>query len=168
MRTKAEEELSGPFVKVGECLYRYVPNGVYYARIKTSGKEIRQSLRTTDRTKAKRELGRLKDEQSQIDRSKGKLTLAELCDQYLKTIKHQKPKTVERKTLIARRIKSDWPTGKQTQVGKIRPSDVDVWLSQYDFGPVSRNLHVACAKDIFDMAVRDKVIAHSPAAHLKG
>ena len=168
MKTKAKEDLSGPFLKVGECLYRYLPTGGYYARIKSSGKEIRQSLKTIDRTKAKKELGRLKDEQSQIDRSKGKLTLAELCDQYLKTVKHQKPKTVERKKLIARRVKNDWPTGKLTQVGKIRPSDVDMWLSRYDFGPVSRNLHVACAKDIFDMALRDKVIAYSPAAHLKG
>jgi hypothetical protein len=40
---------------------------------------------------------------SQIDRSKSKLTLAELCDIYLKTVHHQKPKTVERKTLVVQR-----------------------------------------------------------------
>ena len=28
---------AGTFQKVGECLYRYSSNGVYYARIKTSG-----------------------------------------------------------------------------------------------------------------------------------
>ena len=38
----------GLFQKVGECLYRYSSNGVYYARIKSSGKEIRRSLETTD------------------------------------------------------------------------------------------------------------------------
>jgi hypothetical protein len=38
----------GSFQKVGECLYRYSSNGVYYARIKLSGKEIRRSLETTD------------------------------------------------------------------------------------------------------------------------
>ena len=38
----------GSFQKVGECLYRYSSNGVYYARIKSSGKEIRRSLETTD------------------------------------------------------------------------------------------------------------------------
>ena len=37
------------FQKVGECLYRYSSNGVYYARFESSGKEIRRSLRTTDR-----------------------------------------------------------------------------------------------------------------------
>jgi hypothetical protein len=38
----------GLFQKVGECLYRYSSNGVYYARIKSSGKEIRRSLQNTD------------------------------------------------------------------------------------------------------------------------
>ena len=38
----------GSFQKVGECLYRYSSNGVYYARIKSSGKEIRRSLETTE------------------------------------------------------------------------------------------------------------------------
>ena len=157
----------GSFQKVGECLYRYSSNGVYYARIKSGGKEIRRSLETTDRELAKRELARFKDEQPQIDRSQGKLTLAELCDRFLKTIQHQKPKTIERKTLIVQRIKRDWPTGAQTQVGKIRPSDVDLWLARYQFGPASRNLHVATAKDLFAMATRDNAICRSPVDHLR-
>jgi len=45
---------SGPFEKVGECLYRYKPSGVYYARLKQNGKEIRCSLETTDRFLAKK------------------------------------------------------------------------------------------------------------------
>jgi len=44
------------FQKVGECLYRYSSNGVYYARFESSGKEIRRSLRTTDRASAQRAL----------------------------------------------------------------------------------------------------------------
>jgi integrase len=161
------EKVGATFQKVGECLYRYSSNGVYYARIKASGKEIRRSLETTDREIAKRDLRALKDELKHIDRSQGRLTLAELCDRYLKTIQHQKPKTIERKALIVRRMQDHWPTGKLTQVPKIKPSDVDVWLSRYNFGPVSRNLHVACAKEIFDMATRDNVISRSPAAHLR-
>ena len=38
----------GAFQKVGECLYRYSSNGVYYARIKSSGKEICRSLENTE------------------------------------------------------------------------------------------------------------------------
>jgi integrase len=152
---------------VGECLYRYSSNGVYYARFKTHGKEILRSLRTTDRNLAKRNLARLKDEQRQTDRSKSKITLAELCDQYLRTIQHQKPKTVERKNYIVNRIKTEWPTGSLSQVGKIRPSDVQLWLARYKFGPVSRNLHLACTKEILSMAVGDGIISYSPASNLE-
>ena len=166
MRT--QQSKSGVFQKVGECLYRYSSNGVYYARIKADGKEIRRSLETTDRALAQRKLARFKDEQRQIDRSKGSLTLAELCDRFLNTIQHQKPKTVERKTLIVQRIKRDWPTGRLTQVTKIKSSECDQWLSRYKFGTASRNLHIATLKDVFSMAVRDNVIASSPASHLKG
>src|SRR6266705_3160454 len=94
------QRTKGTFQKVGECLYRYSSNGVYYARIKVRGKEIRRSLETTDRDLAKRRLAVLKQEQAGVDHSKGKLTLAELCDRYLDTVQHLKPKTVERKTHI--------------------------------------------------------------------
>jgi len=161
------ENTIGTFQKVGECLYRYSSNGVYYARFKSGGKEIRCSLETRDRKLAERYLARKKDEQSQIDRSQGKLTLSELCDRYLQTVQYQKPKTVERKAFIVGRMKSDWPTGRLTQVGKIKPSDVDVWLSRYSFGAASRNLHISCAKEVFALALRDRIIASSPAAHLR-
>src|SRR6267378_7263783 len=157
---------NGAFQKVGPCLYRY-RNGTYYARFKSGGKEIRCSLETADRKLAERNLARKKEEQSQIDRSQGRLTLADLCDRYLKTVQHQKPKTVERKTFIVGRIKTDWPTGKLTQVGKIKPSDVDLWLSRYRFGSASRNLHISCVKELFNAAVRDRIITASPAAHLR-
>jgi integrase len=164
---RSPQSKDSTFQKVGECLYRYSPNGVYYARIKTDGKEIRRSLETTDKALAKRRLPAFKDEQRQIDRSKSKITLAELCDRYSKTIQHQKPKTIERKAHIVNRIKTQWPTGSSTQVGKIKPSDVRLWLARYKFGPVSRNLHLACIREILAMAVGDGMIAYSPASNLK-
>jgi integrase len=169
---KPAQSKFGVFQKVGECLYRYSSNGVYYGRIRVDGKEIKRSLETTDRELAKRKLAQFKDEQRQIDRSQGRLTLAELCDRYLKTVRHQKPKTVERKECIVGRIKSDWPTGKRSQVIKVRPSDVDLWLSRVAarasrFGSASRNLHISCIKEVFQIAVRDRIRPDSPAAHLK-
>jgi integrase len=171
----------GAFQKVGECLYRY-SNGVYYGRIRVDGKEIKRSLRTTDKALAKRRLSDFRDEQRQTDRSQGRITLAELCKRYLLTVQRQKPKTVERKTAIVARIApsavpndnsdtsprtSHWPTGELTQVGKVKPSDCDIWLSRYSFGSASRNLYIGCLKELFALAVRDRVIVSSPAAHLK-
>src|SRR5215813_7263528 len=124
-------------------------------------------LRRRIREHAKRELAAKKRQQEQIDRSQGKQTLTELCDRYLKTVQHQKPKTVERKTFIVGRMKSDWPTGKLTQFGKIKPSDADLWLSRYRFGSASRNLHISCVKKLFDSALRDRIITASPVAHLR-
>lgn len=177
---------TGAFQKVGQCLYRY-SNGVYYGRIRVDGKQIKRSLRTTDRALARRRLAEFRDEQRQTDRSQGKMTLAELCKRYLLTVQRQKPKTVERKTAIIARIApsavpsivlrlhavfgftltSHWPTGELTQVGKIKPSDCDVWLSRYSFGSASRNLYIGCLKELFALAVRDRIIVTSPAAHLR-
>ncbi len=157
----------GVFQKVGECLYRYSSNGVYYGRIRVDGKEIKRSLETTDRQIANRELRQFKEKQRQIDRSKGKVTLAELCDRCLATVQHQKPKTIERKTLIVRRIKSDWPTGSHTQVAKINPTDIKLWLALYKFGPVSRNHHLDLLKQILQSAVDDGIIVGSPASKIK-
>src|SRR5262245_13540311 len=155
------------FQKVGECLYRYSSNGVYYARFESSGKEIRRSLRTTDRASAQRALAWLKQEREQVDPTQGKLTLTELCDRYAATIRHQAAKTIQRKLLIVHRIKSHWPTGRLTQVAKVRPSQVDLWLSRYHFGSASRNLFISCIKEIFALALRDRIIATSPSAHLR-
>lgn len=175
------QNTTAAFQKVGECLYRY-SNGVYYARIRVRGKEIKRSLRTTDRALAKRRLKDFEHEQRQTDVSQGKVSLTALCERYLLTVRHQKPKTLERKTAIIARIapsvmprkdialparKSDWPTGELTQVRNIKPGDCDVWLSRYSFGSPSRNLYMSCLKELFMLAVRDRVIVSSPAAHLK-
>ena len=81
-------------VRGTEGLYRYLPNGKYYARFVVHGKEVRQSLKTTDRTHARRELARMQVEQARIDPTAGKISLAVLADRYLTTIRHQAPKTI--------------------------------------------------------------------------
>src|SRR5438552_1655579 len=126
-RMRTPQNTVGVFRKVGECLYRYSSNGVYYARFKADGKEIRRSLETTDRAEARRKLAAEKQKERQTDRSQGKLTLRELCDRYLKTIQDSKPKTLEQKSYVAERMKNQWPTGSLVQVAKIKPSDCDLW-----------------------------------------
>src|SRR5215467_2323044 len=160
------EDKTSIFQKVGPCLYRY-KDGTYYARFKSGGKEIRCSLRTADRKLAERNLAEKKRQQSQIDPAKSRMTLAELCDIYVRTVQRQKPTTVEQKNLIAERIKAHFPTGSNIQVSKIKPTDIKLWLARYTFGAAWRNLHLACIKDILAMAVADGMIVYSPAADLK-
>ena len=157
------------FDKVGECLYRYRPTGAYYARVKTGGKEIRRSLKTKDRQVAKSNLSDLRAELGQVDLSIGRMSLAKLCERYLRTIQHQKPKTVECKELVVQRMIDRWPGGSDRQIREIKPSEVQEFLS----GEGSRgskslyNQHVSVVRAIFTMAVDDRLIGKSPAASVK-
>jgi hypothetical protein len=163
---RAQTDKQSAFQKVGPCLYRY-KDGTYYARFKSGGKEIRCSLRTADRRLAERNLAERKKQQSQIDPAKSRMTLAEMCDIYLRTVRHQKPTTVGQKTLIVQRIKAHFPTGANIQVSRIKPTDIQLWLARYTFGAAWRNIHLACIKDILTIALGDGIIAVSPAANLK-
>jgi hypothetical protein len=155
------------FQKVAECLYRYSRNGVYYARIKRRGKESKRSLRTTDRALAQRRLRDLRDEQRQIDPSRGSLTLAQLCDRWLATKQNAKRKTLEGKTHVVKQIKTRWPGGASQRLRDVAPSHADMFLAQFRFGAASQNAFVTVLRELFDFAVRDNCIAKSHCAHLK-
>jgi len=157
----------GVLQKVGESLYRYSSNGVYYARIKRGGKETKRSLRTTDRALAQRRLRDFRDDQQQVDPSRGSLTLAQLCDRWLATKKNANPKTLGTKAHVINQIKSRWPGGATQRVRDITPSQADLFLAQFEFGAASQNAFVTVLRELFDFALRDNCIAKSPCAHLK-
>jgi integrase len=155
------------FQKVGECLYRYSRNGMYYARIKREGKESKRSLRTTDRALAQRRLRDLRDQQQHLDPSRGNVTLTQLCDLWLATKQNAKAKTLEGKTYIAQQIKNHWPGGATQRLRAITPSQADLFIAQFKFGASSQNAFVTGLRELFEFAVRDNCIARSPCAHLK-
>ena len=150
-----------------ECLYRYRPNGHYYARFAINGKEVRRSLRTTDRDLAKRELLRVQRETTVLDPGADKITLASLCDRYLATIAHQASKTVSQKMYICRRIKEQWPGGSDVLIRRVLPSQIQTFLSKYAFGPSSYNAYLAVIRGMFNLAVADSLLSESPVAGLK-
>src|SRR5262249_8653434 len=81
--------------------------------------------------------------------------------------------TLDQKSYIAARIKAHWPTDSLFQIAKIKASDSDMWLarcarkSRNGFSASSRNAHVQILKEVFALALRDRIISVSPAAHLK-
>jgi integrase len=159
--------MTGTFQKVGECLYRYSRNGVYYARIKRGGKETRRSLRTSDRALAQRRLRVFRDEERHVDPSRANLTLAQLCDRWLATKKNAKPKTLGTKAHVVKQIESRWPEGASQRIRDIAPSQADLFLAQFKFGAASQNAFVTVLRELFDFAVRDNCIGKNPCAHLK-
>jgi integrase len=150
-----------------ECLYRYRPNGKYYARFTQNGNEIRRSLRTTDRDTAKRELAWLQRELTRTDPAAAKLTVAGLCKRFRVTIGHQAPVTVAQKNLICDRIKAKWPGGSDVLIRKVVPSQAQTFLSRHTFGASSYNAHLSVLRAMFALAVADRLIADSPITSLK-
>ena len=140
---------------------------MYYARFEVNEKEVRRSLRTTDRALAKH---RLPDEQAKMKRTQGrgdKFTLAQLCERYLETTRNQSAATIYRKEAIGRRIKADRPSGADVAISKVVQSQVSAWLGSYDFGVPSYNLHLLFVRAAFDLAVADKLLSESPVDGLK-
>jgi integrase len=162
-----------PFPKIAPGLYLYERTGVYYARLKIHGKQLTRSLRTKDRSLAKRLLIQLKAEQQQLDPGTLDQSLAALCDRYRSKFAHQAKRTREIKELVIRRICQWWPTGRYIPLGRVKASDCDDWLATVqrrvpNFGRSARNGHIAVLKDLFVSAVRDRLIISSPAEHLHG
>ena len=54
------------FKRVSENLYKVTETGGYYALVKRGGKQIRRSLKTTDKALAKRRLVELKQKASKL------------------------------------------------------------------------------------------------------
>ena len=166
-----EQKSASKFEKVGECLYRYQPNGIYYARFKREGKQIWESLKTTDKTFAARKLRARKNELENVNPAAGRITVEELCERYLKTILHQKPKTIEAKKNVVNQMgaKGDWPEFKTRHVKDVKPSDVQTFLSLQGkrLSKASYNQYVQVVRDIFKLALDDRIVAISPAAGVK-
>jgi integrase len=161
------------FPRIAPGLYLYERSGVYYARLKVHGKQLTRSLRTKDRSLAKRLLAQLRIEQQELDPGKVDQSLAALCDRYSSSFAHQSKSTRQTKELVIRRILDWWKDGRYAPVNRVRASDCDWWLATVqrrvpNFGRPTRNAHIAVLKGLFGSAVRDRLILASPAAHLHG
>jgi integrase len=159
----------GRFEKVGECLYRYSSNGVYYAVVRHEGKLIRRSLETDDPKLAKRSLGDFKNSLSRIDSSLGKMTVEELLTKFQATLKTLDTNTIQKLGFVADHFRRNWAPGMVQAVRKVKPSEVDAWLGlmREKYAISYYNEHVQFVRRMFDLAVADKAIADSPAKEAK-
>ena len=62
-------------------LFRYVPSGMIFARLKIAGKQVRKSLKTTDLELARRKLIELERNERAVtdDRRRGKILFGDGC-----------------------------------------------------------------------------------------
>lgn len=71
-------------VKVATCLYRSVASNVYYGIYKRAGKQVKRSLKTTDKELAKRRLEQLREKVAQLNTKRGSnILFDDLAKQWL-------------------------------------------------------------------------------------
>jgi integrase len=139
-------------------LYRY-SNGTFYARFIRGGKEIRRSLKTTDKTTAKRELAVLMG----LRTDERAVTLAQLVERYKDSIPNMAEHTVKTKKSICEKIQREWPGGSDVLIRKILPSQIKSFIGRRATKASQSNAFLTEFRQMFALAQADKLLAESPA-----
>jgi integrase len=150
------------------CLYRYNPTGQYFARVRFGGKLHRKKLGADDYQLARRKLADFRRDLGRTDASLGNTSLTEVLKKYERTIGVLSPKTQRDRRTIIDKLRREWFGAGTIPLRSIKPSDVEAWLSRH-YGQMSAayyNAALSVLRNAFDLAVRDRIIAESPAAHL--
>src|SRR5215471_8064842 len=111
-------------------LYRYVPTGRYFARVRYRGKLHRKSLDTDDLALAKRKLADYRRTLERTDATSSKKSFAAVLDEYRKTLIGAKS-TVEDKNAIIDKIKSTLFGAKTSPLRDLKPSQIKAWLATH-------------------------------------
>jgi integrase len=137
--------------------------------VRKNGQLINSSLGTVDLSFAKRKLAALKSRLDRTDPKYGKISFYSwLKDVYYPTLTNSEG-TRRDKWRIIERIKRSWLAARSQPMSDLKPSQVEQWLSK-QYGDQSASYYnsaLLLIRGAFDLAVRDKVIADSPASGLK-
>jgi integrase len=151
------------------CLYRYNPTAGYYARVRFGGKLHRKKLGTDDYQLARRKLADFRRDLGRTDARSSNTSFGAVLDKYARTIGGLSGSSQKDKRAIIGKLKSTWFGVDALPLRLVKPSDVSAWLSRHcgDKGASYFNSVLTVIRDCFDLAVKDRIIADSPAAHLK-
>lgn len=147
------------------CLYRHSVTGVYYGIKKlTPRKRKEHSLGTTDRKFAERQLKEWIGNLGKIDPDTENLTLRQLLEKFRKVRQGMSESTVSTEEWIIGTLEREWTHDLDIRVSKIKPSMLDEWLAKLEpnLKNSSYNRMTLFLKQLFELAMNDKVIAESP------
>jgi integrase len=159
------------YVKVANFpgLYRHARSGRYYGVKKLGGKRREHSLKTADRKIAERRLKEWIGNLDKVDAEVEKTTLGQLIerDRVVTGSMSESSRTTDQS--IIKRFLAWWPHGRDCQVRQIRPSMLDEWLAHEEprLRNVTYNRYAGFLKQLFDIAVKDRIIPESPAKSLR-
>lgn len=154
------------YIKVPGCvgLYRHTKSGRYYGVKKVHGRRRERSLETNDRKIAERRLKEWIDDLLRVDSEAEKTTLKVINQKYIAVNRGKAESTQKATQAIIREFESWWPLGLNFQVRNIRPSHLEEWLALHErrLKNTSYNRYAGVLKGIFELAVKDRIIASSP------
>ncbi len=148
--------------RVAPSVYRYESSGTYFAIFRVQGKLKKKKLKSRSLREAKMEAARLKEKTAGLVPGAGRYTLAALADRHLATTAHLSASTRLRNAGIVAKLK-EWP-GASRPADSLTRSELLGWLNESTAGlsTDSRNKHLLLLRAIFDLAVRDRLLAESP------
>ena len=158
-------------------LVRYVPSGIYFSRIRVSGKLIRRSLKTNKLPVAKLRLGDLeKVERQRIEVqgavANGNMTFSDALTVFRNRLvndKSLKPRSkAYREERVAALLKS-WQGLDQTEVRKISKHDCLAWAATFgeNASPSNFNNTVGSLRMVIDLAIDAGARYDNPARFIK-
>jgi integrase len=153
------------YSKVAECLYRSDSSGVYYALLKKSGKQIRRSLKTSDRKLAERRLAEFREKVDRLDLGEGKtrLTFDDVAKRWLDSIRsHLKPSSALRRETSLKQLR---PTFGSLPVRGITRLQCEDWAKHRspEIAASTFNNERETMRSVLDYALREGLIMDNPA-----
>jgi integrase len=158
-------------------LYRYIPSGTYFARVRVAGKLIRQSLKTDSNTVAKLRLADLENRERKTvttrqEIAKGKMTFGDALAMYRERITGDaglKPRT---KAYYGERIRTllkSWPELERMDIRKVSETDCKNWSARFapTISPTAYNHTISILRHVLQIAVEVGARYDNPAACLK-
>lgn len=150
-------------------LYRHAVSGRYYGMKKLNGKRREKSLGTTDRKIAERRMKEWVGNMDKVDSEVEKTTLRQLLVKFEAITQSQVKNSQVTTRAIINHFVDWWSFGLDAQVRNIRPSHLDEFLAVHEprLRNTTYNRYAGFLKQLFDIALNDRVIAESPFARVK-
>ncbi len=151
------------------CLYRHRSSGAYYGIKKSGGKRKEHSLGTTDRKSAERILKDWLAGLDAVDSGAHRTTLEQLIEKFIAMNRGKAAKTQATNQSIINKLTATWEPGLSIRITDIKPSHLNEWLAQHEgrFKNTTYNRYVGLVKQLFQIAVGDRVISRSPVEGIK-
>ena len=151
------------------CLYRHKINGRYYGLKKIGRKRKEHALGTTDRKVAERFLKKWINDLERLDPAMDKISLGDLLGKFQLLRKGFSKSTRDTEDGMINKLKRTWRHGLDLRLSEVKPSMLDEWMAQQEskLKNSSYNRYGLFLKQLFEIALADKMIAESPVAGMQ-